>query len=400
VLDESTMEEDLAASARAQPEPEPKGRRFLSADYKLYSRDASGAGRSLEQGAALRYRRETQDYGELYLDAEVRNYHPAAIDLRPSRTLGSRVTLSQYHYALTERLQMDNALGVLRNNTNTLLSSSFRIQLPSSILQGVNSTVYDQNSEFRFSSGRLGQLSGVATQQFNNTQGTLTGAGYTRNLSANWAASAQLYSLTGHETVADHQSAAWAAQYLSDNRTSRFQMHGLHDSKGHNGLWFDADQRLGLLQNRYGIYRMAPHLLWTDAVIVSDQQGAYWRSDYRTRRYTVSGGADYTDNNVNSDPARGGTRIGNGFASGFMRVDRTTSVNANASVSHSTPKFFTPGAAASTTYLVLERKARSWCLPALSSAYCMRFCRPEDWCEVQVEMLLSGMVWGRRGFFA
>jgi hypothetical protein len=144
---------------------------------------------------------------------------------------------------------------------------------------------------------------------------------------------------------------AWATQYQSDNRSTRFQMHGLHDSKGHSGLWFDADQRLGLLQNRYGLYRMASNLLWTDALIVSDQQGAYWRSDYRTQRYTVSGGADYTDNNINNDPARGATRIGTGFVSGFMRVDRTLSVNANASVSHNTPKFLTQGAADSTTYL-------------------------------------------------
>ena len=351
VLDERSLEEDLAASARAQPQAEPKGRRFLSADYKLYSRDASGAGRSLEQGMGLRYRRETPDYGELYLDAELRTYHPASTDTQSAQTLRPRVTLSQYRYALTERLQMDNALGVVRNSSNSLLASSFRIQLPSSILQGLSSTVYDQNSELRFTSGRLGQLTGIAAQQFDTTRGTLTGAGYTRNVNANWAASAQLYSLSGHATVADHQSVAWATQYLSDNRLNRVQLHGLHDSKGHSGLWFDADQRRGFLQNRYGLYRMAPHLLWTDAVILSDQQGAYWRSDYRTQRYTVSGGADYTDNNINNDPTRGGTRVATGFLSGFMRLDRTLSVNANASVSHSSPRFLTLGTASSTTYL-------------------------------------------------
>lgn len=351
VLDERSMEEDLAASARAQPEPEPKGRRFLSADYKLYTRDASGAGRSLEQGMALRYRRETQDYGELYFDGEVRNYHPATFDIQPAQALKSRVTLSQYRYALTERLQMDNALGVVRNTTHPLLSSSFRIQLPSSILAGVNSVVYNANSEFRFSSGQLGQLTGVASQQFDTTRGTLTGAGYTGNINANWAGAAQFYSLSGHQTVADHQSATWATQYLSDNRATRVNLHGLHDSKGHSGLWFDADQRLGLLQNRYGAFRMAPNLLWTDALIVSDQQGAYWRSDYRTQRYTVSGGVDFTDNNIDNDAARGGTRVGNGFLSGFMRVDRTLSVNGNASVSHSNPKFTTLGSVPSTTYL-------------------------------------------------
>lgn len=116
-------------------------------------------------------------------------------------------------------------------------------------------------------------------------------------------------------------------------------------------MWFDAEQRFGLLQNRYGIYRMQPHLLWTDALILSDQQGAYWRSDYRTQRYTVSGGADYTDNNVNNEPTRGGARIANGFMSGFMRLDRTTALNANASVSHSAPKFLTVGTATSVTYL-------------------------------------------------
>ncbi len=350
VLDERSMEDDIIANTSAKPEAERKGRRFLSADYKLYTRDASGAGRSLEQGAALRYRRETQDYGELYLDAELRNFSPATTDTQPAQTLRPRVTLSQYRYALTERFQMDNAIGVVRNTSNSLLSSSFRIQLPSSILQGVSSVVYDKDSELRFTSGRLGTLSGITTQQFDTTQGTLTGAGYTRNINANWAASAQLYSLSGHTTMADHQSVAWAAQYLSDNRLNRFQAHGLHDSRGHSGLWLDGDQRTGLLQNRYGLYRMQPNLLWTDAVILADQQGAYWRSDYRTQRYTVSGGADFTDNNINNDAARGGTRIANGFVSGFMRMDRTLSVNANASVSQNTPKFLTLGTASSQTY--------------------------------------------------
>ncbi len=207
VMDERTLDTD-AALADAKADADIKGRRFLAVDYKLYTRDASTSGRSVEQGTGIRYRRETADYGELYLDAEFRHYHPATSDTLPAQTLKSRITLSQYRYALTETKQMDNALGVVRNNANPLVSSSFRIQLPSSILQGATSVIYEQNSEWRFSGGQLGKLTGVAVQQFDTTNGTLTGAGYTRNLNANWSASTQLYSLTGHDTVADHQSVA------------------------------------------------------------------------------------------------------------------------------------------------------------------------------------------------
>lgn len=348
VLDDSPLV-ITGAGASGKADEEVKGRRFLSVDYRLYARNASDVGHSVEQGTVLRYRRETLDYGELYFEGELRNYRPGAGDFQPERTLGQRFTVSQYRYALTERYQMDNALGLVRSNLSPLIGSSFRINLPASVLRGVSSTAYDGQSEWRFSSGQLARLTGIAVQQMDTLPGNLTSVGYSRRIDNEWSASAQVNTISGQDTLANHQSAAGALQYWSADRLNRFQLHVLTDSKGRSGGWFDADQRSGLLQNRYGVYRIQPDVRWTDALILTDQQGAYWRSDYRTQRYTLAGGADFTDNNVNNDPARAGNRQLQGFVSGFWRIDRTQSLSGNLSVSHSQPKFSGIGVADSTT---------------------------------------------------
>lgn len=348
VLDDTPLR-ITTASAPGPDAKEPAGRRFMGVDYKLYARDSTGAGRSTEQGLALRYRRETLDFGELHFDGELRNYRPSDRDTLPERTLGNRYTLSQYRYALTERWQMDSALGMVRSNVSPLIGNSFRLQLPSSVMRGMSGTLQGADSEWRFSSGQLGKLSGVAAQELDIAKGSLHSIGYTRRVDGNWSLGAMVNSLDGHDTVASHQSAAGVAQYWSSDRQRRFQLRALTDSKGRAGAWFDADEKYGPLQNRYGVYRIDPNTLWTDVVILNDQQGAYWRSDYRMPRYTLAGGADFTDNNIRNDTSRPGNRTASGFVSGFWRLDRTLNWNANASISHGQPKFNVPGAASSTT---------------------------------------------------
>jgi hypothetical protein len=107
------------------------------------------------------------------------------------------------------------------------------------------------------------------------------------------------------------------------------------------------------------LYRIDPNVLWTDTLILNDQQGGYWRSDYRTPRYTLAGGADFTDNNIKNDTLRAGSRIGSAFVSGFWRIDRTLSFNANANANHNQPKFVVPGTATSTTTTVNASVAKT-----------------------------------------
>ena len=52
------------------------------------------------------------------------------------------------------------------------------------------------------------------------------------------------------------------------------------------------------------------------------------------------------------------------------------------------------------TYLVLDRKACSHRLAALTGVYCNGFCQGEDWREVVVERSWYGLVWGKKGVMA
>ena len=54
VLDDSPLV-ITGAGASGKADEEVKGRRFLSVDYRLYARNASDVGHSVEQGAVLRY---------------------------------------------------------------------------------------------------------------------------------------------------------------------------------------------------------------------------------------------------------------------------------------------------------------------------------------------------------
>ena len=168
---------------------------------------------------------------------------------------------------------MDNAAGYLRGDANSLVAGSYRIRLPSSILQGVATRTYDGESEFRFAAGTLGRLTGVLTQELDRVPGQLIGAAYTTRITPNWSAGAQLWSLQGHDTVRDHQSVGWATQYLAPDLSRRLQLHGLNDSTGKYGLWVDGEERYGFWLHRYGVFRLEPKLLWTDAPVAADQQG-------------------------------------------------------------------------------------------------------------------------------
>ena len=326
VIDEKAAQEDKVFAGDSDEAGGGSGLRSLGVDYKYYTVDRADQGVSLEQGVALRYRQETANYGEFFLDSEFRTLDPANGEILVAPRNGGRITLYQNHFALSESLLADNAVGVVRGNSSSLISSTFRRTLPGSLLGGVTSTIYDQDRELRLSLGEIGTLNGIASQQFNTSSGRLAGLGYTSHLGSNWSGGAQFWDLQGNDEVADHQSLALAAEYLTPNNDARYQIHTLLDSKGHNGVWLDGQNQINLWQQRYGVYRLDPGLLWNDVTIANDEQGAYWRADYLSSRYTLSGGLETRENNINDNPVTVGTRTTLGFVSGSRRLSRLNTV--------------------------------------------------------------------------
>jgi hypothetical protein len=303
------------------------GRRFISAEYRAEAIDPPGGGRGLEQGVQIHLRRETLNYGDLYLDAGVRDTRPAPGDASVERRNGASFTLYQVHFPIGEAWLADSVLGVARTPPNSLINSSYRIFLPTSQFSGATTVVSDNSQSFIAYAGRLGRLEGSAIQTFDPTPGTVGGIGYTRRFGA-WSVAGETISLRGDPQVRDHDAASVAAEYGTIGALVHHKAQVVADSDSNLGAWFDGDVTSGRVRQRFGAFQLDPNLAWGDGQLANDQRGAYWRGDYRLLKYTLSGGADLGQTDIRDDPSRAATRSGSAYGTFSLRIDRNLSVGA------------------------------------------------------------------------
>jgi hypothetical protein len=129
---------------------EPEGFRSYSTEYRHYQQDIDQAGKSYEDGLIFHARRETRDYGEFELLATVRSDRPSD-DSADDDTTGGRLTLRQYGFALNENWLLDNSAGVLRSDSDQVLSNSYRFNLPSTLVSGLKNWSRNEHTQLRFS---------------------------------------------------------------------------------------------------------------------------------------------------------------------------------------------------------------------------------------------------------
>ena len=316
---------------------EPEGYRSFSTEYRHFQQDLDRAGKSYEDGIILHGRRETRDYGEFEMLATARYLRPFS-ELHESDNSGGRLTLRQYGFAVNENWLLDNSLGILRSDTDPVLSSSYRINLPSTLVSGLKNWSRNERSSVRFSAGKIGTLGVGRIEDFEFTSGTMASMGLSHALSPRWHAAAQLIAVNDSDNVADHESGAMVLQYQSPDRRHRYMGHALVDSEGSNGIWLDGDDQLGRWRHRYGIFRLDPDLLWSDATITDDQQGLYTRSELRSPRYNLTVGTDFNENNVDDRIDRPQSRTTNLFVTGNRRFLRSTSLGGTVSFNRVDPR--------------------------------------------------------------
>jgi len=309
---------------------QPEGLRSYSVEYRHYQDDMDRGGKSYEDGVILHARRETRDYGEFELLATVRDARPSD-EASFDDSTGGRLTLRQYGFALNKDWLLDNSIGVLRSDTDPVLSSSYRFNLPSTLVSGVKNWSRDDATELRFSAGKVGRLGNGRVEDFDTTSGTLASMGVSHALNNNWLLSGNILALRDDDDIKDHESGGLALQYQSGDGRHHYVGHTLLDSDGGNGVWLDGDNQLGRWRQRYGIFWREPNLLWADASLTDDQQGIYTRSELRSPRYNLTFGTNFTENNVKDDNALPKNRFSNLFLTGNRRLSRSTGVGSTAS---------------------------------------------------------------------
>ena len=317
--------DDQYADGWQREEQELQGRRFFSIEYQHYQERYYKAGDLDEDGVQLNWRRETLDYGEFQLDAS--GYRGDNDQLSFDNSGGGRFTLNQYDFVLDENRIMDNTLGVLRSSTDPMITSSFRLNLSSTLLAGGQTRVsQDGLSTVYATAGRIGRLDPSQLQGFHLEDGEHYGLGYSRQFAGNWRAGAQLVSVNGSNTTPDHHSVASAVQYQSPDENNRYVGHVLVDSEGQYGVWADGDNQVNRWRHRYGLFRLDPDLFWSDNQPNNDQQGGYLRSEMTTLRFNFTTGLDLTQTNIDNRADRAGNNLYNGFVNGSWRMNRTTSL--------------------------------------------------------------------------
>lgn len=323
----------LYDSELREEEAEPEGRRFLSVEYQYY-RDKRDPYDDWENGILLNWRRETLNYGEFDLSGALRKGNQQSFQ---DDSGNAQFTLRQYGFALSEHRIMDNTAGVLRSNADSMISSSFRLNLPSALLLGAKSRISGQDSSMDISAGRIGRLGTGQIQGFDTSDGKLFSLGFNRDLDSRWRVGTYALDLEDAADVPDHQSIASAVEYRSADDRQRYKAHLLLDSKGQNGAWLDGDMRINRWRNRYGVFRLEPDLLWADTALANDQQGAYLRSETRSLRNAFTAGLDFVDTNIDGNTTRPDNYLYNGFLDESWRWTHKTTIGSTLTVRGNRP---------------------------------------------------------------
>jgi hypothetical protein len=316
------IDEDLIKEIELEEEYEESrlGPGSIGITYRYYNNDIDNTATLTEHGTQLRWRQETISNGSFELLAE----GLISKNLEDDKIKDGRVLFRQQDYVLSDRLQMDSKAGHFRSYTPGSISRSYRFYLPSTILQGISATLYNDDTSLSLSIGEIGVYKGVAAQAFEKTQGKLYGLGGTLSVDDQWTLGAQFWNTNDPEEGESHQSYSGVLEYQNAESSQNLEMHFLGDSEGNIGLWFDNEFKYGKWYHYTGAFYFQPELLWTDVPIDNDREGLYWRSDRKSFRWRWTVGTEVSKNNLDEDPEIAGNIKTASFVNGTWQFRRKT----------------------------------------------------------------------------
>jgi len=327
------IDEDIIKEIEREEEYEESrlGPGSIGITYRYYRNDTDNTETMTEHGAQLRWQQETISNGSFELLAQ------GLVSDTPEdeKIEDGRVLLRQQEYVFKDSLQMDSEIGHFRTYTPTNISRSYRFYLPSTILQGVNTRFYNNDTSLSINAGEIGTYNGIAAQAFEKTKGKLYGLGATYRVDDQWELGAQFWNTVDPENGENHRSYAGVLEYQDTESSQNLQIHFLGDSQSNIGLWLDDEFKYGKWHHYFGAFYFEPELLWTDTPIDNDREGLYLRSNRKSFRWQWTLGSEVSKNNLDDDPELAGNVTTASFINGTWRYRRKTqfggSLNLNTS---------------------------------------------------------------------
>ncbi len=333
---------DPAASAaqdivdESRQADESPGRRGWSVGLLHETRKLSGQASVVNNGITLSTYRETEQYGDLVFDGTFGRSEASALDGTRDR---DRVRATLYHnnFALTRNLSASTALGVVRSYLPFWLASSYRVNFPTSELAGVTSVVSSPTQEFHASYGDLGRSFGALVQGFERTDGSLASVGMTQRLPGGWQLGAIAIDVQDSLITRDHSALMLAAGREGGKAGDFFKVQGIVDDDSNAGAIVDGQFTIDRWTHRLGAYQLDPLLSFGETTGQADVRGAYWRSEIRSGGNLANFGVEYSANNFERDPLRGGVESAGGYVNAALRLDRTMQVGGGLSLREEKP---------------------------------------------------------------
>jgi hypothetical protein len=274
-------------------------------DEKIHD---GSSGSFIEQGLAAQVQQDTENYGRFDMRAVFTTAGSNGF-VNSDFNGGHYVNVAQRDFAVTDHWLMNNEIGDIRARSPELFTTSGYIRLAEPLIEGASAEMRSPDAVVRVSGGTLGTYQGrtfpVFSTDFSNGSAGAVGVSY--RLAPQWQAGAQMWQTRNALTTTgqDNRGSTAAAVRFDDQDSGKAQASMLSSNNGAHGIWLDGEKRFSSWLHNLSLYRMDPNLQWVDrnTAVLSDIQGASWRSSTRTINTYTAFGADASENNLDHNPA-------------------------------------------------------------------------------------------------
>ena len=305
VMDNSTLQAISTDEAQAAEEPD---------GFQMYTVETRTAWTntqmnefttdSLSAGTHLDYQLETQNYGDVQVQADtsVKQYDAT---WQSSKNHYEKLSVRNRNLPLSDKLMADTELGDIVSRAPSGFARSSRIGLGNSSVRGVGTRITGDKFEVVAGTGKRGYLIGEPYAGYKPSDGNLTWAGYSQLVGEHTAVAAQLSHVDQIQdsllsepanTKLKVDSLALGANYAkatdkTEINASALVLHSqTRDSQGNakpaNGIMVDASVKRGKQQHNVGVYSSQRDLRYAESSLPASQ-GAYWRWEHQSARQSV-----------------------------------------------------------------------------------------------------------------